>query len=139
MHIFQMANSSKSFYFPPKNHVKNCVQLQNSSSPQHQQFRSSLYPPPKYWTNSRYVLLPFTVYLFNQFYLWSFPKHLSLASFLLKCPTRSLKIIILPFPVAGHSYVIPDRIFGTIERVKSTIVNPQKYYEIFNSVGTVFK
>lgn len=50
--------------------------------------------------------------------------------------------LILLFPIVGHSYIPPDRIFGRIEkeiRKKATIVNPEEYEAVFHKVGTVFR
>lgn len=63
-------------------------------------------------------------------------------TWLAKDAPPSVKNVILLFPVVGHSYIPPDRIFGRIEkevRTKSTILNPEEYEEIFNKVATVFK
>lgn len=45
------------------------------------------------------------------------------------------------FPVRGHSYMPPDRVFGRIEqklRKKENIVSPNEYYEVFKEQSTVF-
>lgn len=52
---------------------------------------------------------------------------------------RSAELI---FPVTGHSYMPPDRVFGVIEKdikKKDTIVQPQEYLDIFSQHGTVVK
>ena len=52
---------------------------------------------------------------------------------------RSAELI---FPVTGHSYMPPDRVFGVIEKdikKKDTIVQPQEYLYIFSQHGTVVK
>lgn len=44
------------------------------------------------------------------------------------------------FPVVGHSYLPPDRVFGNIEKVDriiNTLVSPDEYYEIFGTFGSV--
>lgn len=44
------------------------------------------------------------------------------------------------FPVRGHSYMPPDRVFGRIEQVlrkKESIISPSQYYEIFKRFCTV--
>lgn len=46
----------------------------------------------------------------------------------------------LVFPVTGHSFLPPDRVFAKIERSTkrlSTIVNPNDYIEVIKSCGTV--
>lgn len=45
------------------------------------------------------------------------------------------------FPVRGHSYMPPDRVFGRIEqklRKKENIVSPNQYYDVFKEESTVF-
>lgn len=44
------------------------------------------------------------------------------------------------FPVRGHSYIPPDRIFGRIEqklRKKENIVSPSQYYDVFKEETSV--
>jgi len=44
------------------------------------------------------------------------------------------------FPVRGHSYMPPDRVFGRIEKElnkKETIISPQEYYTVFEKYATV--
>lgn len=44
------------------------------------------------------------------------------------------------FPVRGHSYMPPDRVFGRIEQVlrkKENIVSPKQYIDIFKKICTV--
>lgn len=44
------------------------------------------------------------------------------------------------FPVVGHSFIPPDRVFGASEKVikkQQTIVDPNEYLKIFSSVATV--
>ena len=44
------------------------------------------------------------------------------------------------FPVRGHSYMAPDRVFGRIEksyRRKENILSPKEYYEILAEHGTL--
>nr|CAD7415046.1 unnamed protein product [Timema poppensis] len=46
----------------------------------------------------------------------------------------------ITFPVVGHSFLPPDRVFGRIEKIvkkKDTIVQPEEYVEIFQKFGTV--
>ena len=51
------------------------------------------------------------------------------------------KKVTLYFPVTGHSFLPPDRIFGRVERVfrrLESIVTPYTYIAEFEKVGTVF-
>lgn len=51
---------------------------------------------------------------------------------------RELQII---FPVTGHSYMPPDRIFGVIEkklRKMDTIIAPEEYHSVFKEQATLF-
>lgn len=51
----------------------------------------------------------------------------------------NIKEVCLTFPVPGHSYMPPDRVFGRIEKEiqkYDTIIEPQKYIEIFQDCGT---
>lgn len=46
----------------------------------------------------------------------------------------------ITFPVVGHSYLPPDRVFGRIEkevRRREVIVKPEDYYLLFEKQGTV--
>lgn len=46
------------------------------------------------------------------------------------------------FPVRGHSFIPPDRVFGHIEvecKKKEIILEPQEYLHIFSKYGTVLK
>lgn len=55
---------------------------------------------------------------------------------------QNVKSVQIIFPVAGHSYIPPDRIFGRIERLvrkKDTIISPDEYLDIYSQVGTVLK
>lgn len=55
---------------------------------------------------------------------------------------RSVKKIELIFPVSGHSYIPPDRVFGLIEkdiRKNEVIADPQEYIDIFSRYGTIVK
>ncbi|XP_057671231.1 uncharacterized protein LOC130902959 [Diorhabda carinulata] len=57
----------------------------------------------------------------------------------MKAP-KHVKIIEVVFPVVGHSFLPPDRVFGRIERSikkRESIVNPNEYIEIFEESGTV--
>lgn len=54
----------------------------------------------------------------------------------------SVKHITVYFPVTGHSFLPPDRIFGRLEkkfRKMECIVHPSTYIEEFKKVGTVFQ
>ncbi|HEY0221234.1 MAG TPA: hypothetical protein VGC17_00165, partial [Lactovum miscens] len=59
----------------------------------------------------------------------------------MKSPNR-IRELELIFPVVGHSYMPPDRVFATIEKVikkKQAIVDPRDYVKIFGRFGTVIK
>lgn len=46
------------------------------------------------------------------------------------------------FPVAGHSFIPPDRVFAQVEmlvRKKETIMNVEEYHEIQEKFGTIIK
>lgn len=54
---------------------------------------------------------------------------------------RSLKKVELIFPVTGHSFIPPDRVFGVAEkeiRKRNTIVQPNEYVDIIKKHATVF-
>lgn len=58
-----------------------------------------------------------------------------------KSPPNVKKIEII-FPVVGHSFIPPDRVFARIEKTvktKESIVSPAEYIEIFKQFGTVCK
>lgn len=45
------------------------------------------------------------------------------------------------FPVTGHSFLPPDRIFCQIEKIvrrNTSIIHPQEYHEIYSSFGNVY-
>ena len=55
---------------------------------------------------------------------------------------KHVKNIVLIFPIPGHSFMPPDRIFGRIEKVtrkRETIITPDEYFDIFENFGTVIK
>lgn len=55
---------------------------------------------------------------------------------------RNITTLELVFPVAGHSYIPPDRVFAMIEKdvkAKETIILPEEYFDIFETYGTVIK
>lgn len=63
-----------------------------------------------------------------------------LAHWLFSLSPDSVKFIKIIYPVVGHSYIPPDRVFGNIERVlrkKDSIITPNKYRDIFNQFGQV--
>lgn len=65
--------------------------------------------------------------------------HLLMFWFCRKAP-KNIKEIHLTFPVRGHSFLPPDRIFGRIEkdlRRKSIITTKEEYIEIFSKHGQV--
>ena len=54
--------------------------------------------------------------------------------------SRKFNKIVHFYPVRGHSYMPPDRIFGRIEktyRKKEEILSPNEYYEILKEHGTL--
>lgn len=56
-----------------------------------------------------------------------------------KAPAHIQNVEIV-FPVTGHSYMPPDRVFGLIEKSikkKETIIKPEEYLNIFSQYGTV--
>lgn len=58
-----------------------------------------------------------------------------------KAPSNIKRITII-FPVVGHSFLPPDRIFGNIERATrplEVIAEPQTYFDIFQKYGTVLR
>lgn len=60
----------------------------------------------------------------------------------LKNAPASIETIQLTFPVVGHSYMPPDRVFGLIERkIKKVpcITNPQEYCNIIQEHATIRK
>lgn len=59
---------------------------------------------------------------------------------LVKRAPRAIRQIELVFPVPGHSYIPPDRVFGQIEKkVKrhESIIDPEDYYKIYRDHGKV--
>lgn len=57
----------------------------------------------------------------------------------MKSPSNIKKMEII-FPVVGHSFIPPDRVFARIEKAvksKESIVSPAEYIEIFKQFGTV--
>lgn len=58
-----------------------------------------------------------------------------------KAPVQ-IKTIVLHYPVPGHSYIPPDRVFGVIERKVrklETIVHPDEYFTIFKESASVIR
>ncbi|KAJ8887479.1 hypothetical protein PR048_013694 [Dryococelus australis] len=58
------------------------------------------------------------------------------------CASSHVNEVHIIFPVPGHSYIPPDRVFERIECELSdmdTIIEPGTYWEIFCNHGTVFK
>lgn len=61
--------------------------------------------------------------------------------FLQKAP-NNIETIELVFPVTGHSFIPPDRVFGNIEkkiRAFENIINPNQYKEILSEHGTIIE
>lgn len=55
---------------------------------------------------------------------------------------KQIQELELIFPVVGHSYMPPDRVFAFIEkeiRNKQSIISPKEYVDIFDNFGTVIK
>lgn len=53
---------------------------------------------------------------------------------------QHIKEVEMVFPVVGHSFIPPDRVFGRIEKeikVRDTIVKPEDYTKVFERFGTV--
>lgn len=51
-----------------------------------------------------------------------------------------IKEVEILYPVTGHSFLLPDRVFGNIEkelRRKEVIVNPEEVYDIVKNYATV--
>lgn len=64
----------------------------------------------------------------------------ALLNWLLTEAPQHIERIVIHYPVPGHSYIPPDRIFGVIERKVrklETITHPNTYFDIFNECGTV--
>lgn len=54
---------------------------------------------------------------------------------------RSLKKVELIFPVTGHSFIPPDRVFGVAEkeiRKRNSIVQTNEYIDIIKNHASVF-
>lgn len=65
-----------------------------------------------------------------------------LSHWLLQLSPPTIEKVEVFFPVVGHSYIPPDRLFGQIERIiKRTpeITNPGQYRDILQKWGTVYK
>lgn len=59
---------------------------------------------------------------------------------LLQKAPKNIEVVELVFPVTGHSFIPPDRVFGNIEkkiRNYENIVNPEEYKKIIAEHGTV--
>lgn len=64
------------------------------------------------------------------------------AYWLTMCAPQTVKTVELIFPVPGHSFMPPDRVFGHIEKViknKEVIVQPSEYLDIYTEYGKVIK
>lgn len=63
-----------------------------------------------------------------------------LSSWLLRDAPQTVKAIEMVFPIVGHSFMPPDRVFGVIEKhlkKKATIINPKEYDDIIKNNATV--
>lgn len=61
---------------------------------------------------------------------------------LLKHAPETVKTVELIFPITGHSFIPPDRVFGNIEkklRGHENIINPDQYRKIINEHGIVLE
>lgn len=61
------------------------------------------------------------------------------AKWLTQAPLH-IKTVELVFPIPGHSFIPPDRVFGLVEKeIKrmETILKPEEYVEVFEKYGTV--
>lgn len=61
---------------------------------------------------------------------------------LAKYAPKNIESVELVFPVTGHSFIPPDRVFGNIEkkiRQIENILNPNQYLDIISQHGSVFK
>lgn len=61
------------------------------------------------------------------------------AKWLTQAPLH-IKTVELVFPISGHSFIPPDRVFGLVEKeIKriETILKPVEYVEVFEKYGTV--
>ncbi|XP_046673782.1 uncharacterized protein LOC124362930 [Homalodisca vitripennis] len=64
----------------------------------------------------------------------------ALLNWLLTKAPQHIKTIVIHYPVPGHSYIPPDRVFGVIERKVrkvESITHPNTYFDIFRESGTV--
>ncbi|KAK9747278.1 hypothetical protein QE152_g5422 [Popillia japonica] len=58
------------------------------------------------------------------------------------CSPPQIQFVELVYPVVGHSFLPPDRVFGQIERkIKkcATIINPEMYLKIIKEYATVLR
>lgn len=65
-----------------------------------------------------------------------------LSSWLLKDAPKTINTIEMLFPIVGHSFMPPDRVFGLVEktlRKKSEIINPEEYDEVIGTWSTIRK
>lgn len=64
-----------------------------------------------------------------------------LCNWLLKLSPPTIKEVQVIFPVVGHSYIPPDRLFGQIEKLikkKPEVTSPEQYVEIIQKWGKVY-
>nr|XP_024218186.1 uncharacterized protein LOC112211192 [Halyomorpha halys] len=62
-----------------------------------------------------------------------------MAYWLLKIAPETVKKVEIVFPMVGHSFLPPDRVFGRIEKeikAKNVVVEPSQYVNIFKNQGT---
>lgn len=63
-----------------------------------------------------------------------------LAMWLQNDAPTNIKKLVFTFPVPGHSFMPPDRVFGRIEKIvrkQEVIVEPKHYFNILDRFGTV--
>lgn len=64
----------------------------------------------------------------------------ALCKWLTSDEASEIECIELIFPITGHSYLPPDRVFAVIEkkvRKMDTIINPEDYLQVIREIGTV--
>lgn len=52
------------------------------------------------------------------------------------CSSSRVKEIHVTYPIVGHSFLPPDRVFGRIEK-KEVVIHPNEYRTIFSEYATV--
>nr|CAH7751519.1 unnamed protein product [Callosobruchus chinensis] len=65
-----------------------------------------------------------------------------LSHWLLKLSPATIEQVEIFFPVVGHSYIPPDRLFGNIEKTikrKPEITSSQQYIQVLQKWGSVYR